>query len=68
LSFFINADNVPFFFASASLLTKAEVLKNLTLSFFLQASIPRAMDKCVFPLWKAFHNGNYRKFFVMERN
>jgi len=26
------------------------------------------MLKCVLPLWKAFHNGNYEKKLLMERN
>ena len=38
------------------------------LILFFAAAIPIEVAKWVFPLCKALHNGNYRKFLVIERN
>ena len=53
----MNLDNVPFFFSSESLFTNAAVLKNRVSIPFLQASTPRAIDKCVLPVCKILHTG-----------
>jgi hypothetical protein len=44
-----NLDSSSPFLASASLLTKADVLKNLVFRPFLQTSSPNAIERCVLP-------------------
>ncbi len=40
-----------------STLTKSDTRKKRTIFPFRQASTPKAMARCVLPLWKTFHNG-----------